>query len=74
MARKLLIEKFQSPIFPDTNQMELHKENTSSNYIWGPLDIAGSVGFSRWRPLRKLKSPIRDFIRKEDRLERKRQL
>lgn len=42
--------------------------------MWGPLDIAGSEGFSRWRPSRKLKSPIRDFIRKEDRLERKRQL
>ena len=46
----------------------------SSNYIWGPLAIAGSERFSRWRPSRKLKSPIRDFIRKEDRLERKRQL
>lgn len=46
----------------------------SSNYISGPLDIAGSEGFSRWRPLRKLKSPIRDFTGKEDRLVKRRQI
>ena len=28
MARKLPTEKFQSPIFPDTNQIELHEGDT----------------------------------------------
>lgn len=34
MARKLPTEKFQSPIFPHTNQIELHEGNIPQTRHW----------------------------------------